>query len=247
MICFAILVHKNAEVVRNQIENIVRYNPDSQVVLYNGGNDENFALELQKLTNEKNIFLCPYSQPMMWGRLGRVLLDIMTWTDENHFIYDYLVYLDSDNMCIRAGFENYLDNIMDGYDVIGIDMWIEDDPNHPKNSPGFHMWFEWRRWIPFFKTNYFIRTFNPNQTFRFEAVKLILANLNRPFIEHQLSITRTVALEEYLYVTIAVINGAKFRSYPENSSEYIRLGDPLSLEEVQVAHESPNVFFRTPS
>ena len=39
MICFAVLAHDKPEVLESQIRNIRMYNPDSRIVLYNGGRE----------------------------------------------------------------------------------------------------------------------------------------------------------------------------------------------------------------
>jgi glycosyltransferase involved in cell wall biosynthesis len=240
LICFAILAHDNEEVLVNQVANIKKFNPGSMVVLYNGGHDSNFG-------KQANVPVCPASQPLSKGRLGRFFLDIMTWLEETGIHYDFLVNLDSDVMFVQPGFETFLHRVMQGYDCMGINMGVQHSPGEvPHWYPGQTMWEEWDWWQPFFQTDYFCGTLNSMQVYRRHIVARIVSMTDKEELERRMASTRVFALEEILYATLAVRLGANCRPYPHESTEFVRLGKPLSLDEVKQSVWRPHVFFVHP-
>ena len=239
MICFAILAHENEEVLINQINNIKHYNPGCKVVLYNGGVDSTFGLK-------SNIPICPKSRPLKKGKLGRFFLDIMTWLEETNEDYDYLVNLDSDVMFIKRGYEDYLNEHMQGYDCMGINMGIQHSPTDaPHWLPGMNMWGEWAIWQPFFGTDYFCGSLNSMQVYRKGIVAKMLTNLDIVKLETLLPKTEVYALEEILYSTLAVRCGGKHRPYPHECAKYVEWV-PLSIGQLETAQKEKNVYFVHP-
>ena len=111
-ICFTILAHNKEEILRVQLENVRRYNPNAFVVVYNGGPNEQFGLNL-------GVPISPYSQPLRYGNLTRYFYDTMRWLEELHIEYDYSVNLDNDVLFIKEGFELFIEESMQGYDCMG--------------------------------------------------------------------------------------------------------------------------------
>lgn len=239
MICFAILAHENEEVLINQIKNIKYFNPRCKIILYNGGMDPTFGLK-------SNIPICPKSRPLKKEKLGRFFLDIMTWLEETKEEYDYLVNLDSDVMFIKRGYEEYLNEHMQGYDCMGINMGIQRSPRDaPHWVPGMNMWSEWAKWQPFFGTDYFCGTLNSMQVYRNEIVTKLLENLDIVKLETLFQVTEVYALEEILYATLAVRCGGKHRSYPSECAEFVGWV-PLSIEQLDTALKKKDVYFVHP-
>lgn len=240
MIVFAVLAHENDEVLANQVENLRTFNPSCQVVLYNGGNQANLGKKL-------NIPICPYSRPLQKGRLGHFFLDTMRWLKKTKLSYDFLVNLDSDVMFVRPGFEKFLKGLMRGYDCMGINMLLQHKPDDlPHWYPGQTMWREWERWKPVFQMDYFCGCLNSMQVYRRTIVNRMLAGLDMKLVNKLIAETRVYALEEILYATLAVRCGAKHRSYPYESVEYVRLDVPIRVEEVRQAQLNPNIYFVHP-
>ena len=239
MICFAILAHENEEVLKNQIKNIKHFNPGCKVILYNGGVDPTFGLK-------SNIPICPKSRPLTKDKLGRFFLDVMTWLEETKEDYDYLVNLDSDVMFVKKGYEDFLDEQMQGYDLMGINMGIQRSPmDAPHWLPGMNMWSEWAIWQPFFGTDYFCGSLNSMQVYRKEIVSKMLKNLDTVKLETLFQITTVYALEEILYATLAVRSGGRHKPYPSESAAYVEWS-PLSIEQVETAQKEENVYFVHP-
>jgi hypothetical protein len=240
MIVFAILAHDREDVLMNQIKNIRHYNPNSSIVLYNGGTNSEFASSL-------GIPICPYSRPLSYGKLGRYLLDVMRWLESMNVKYDYLVSTDSDVLFVNGGYESFLKSHLEEHDFAGVDMHVERTPHDfPDWITGQTLWKEWGRWQPFFRTNGFCGTFNPMQVYTRKIVEKMVASVDLQHLERLLNDTEVYALEEMLHATIALRCGGKPRKYPQKMAAYTRYGRPLTLEDVQEAKQTKSVYFVHP-
>ncbi|MGZ6550742.1 MAG: glycosyltransferase family 4 protein [Tumebacillaceae bacterium] len=236
MICFAILAHANEEVLADQIENIKRFNHGCKMVLYNGGTDPEFGTSL-------SIPICPASKPLQKGKLGHFPLAVMRWLVETNESYDYLVFLDSDTLFVKPGYEQTINKLMIGYDCMGINMSIQHAPEDlPHWYPGQTMWAEWQRWQPFFGTDYFCCCLHALQLYRHATVHQMVKRLDFAHLETLIDSTDVFALEEMLLPTLAVRSGANYRQYPNTMSEMIRLGKNLDIADVNTALQLPDVY-----
>lgn len=241
-ICFVILAHENEPVLKNQVANIRRYNPHAKVVLYNGGKDPDFGKGI-------DIDICPYSRPVQVPNLGRVFFDVMKWLEESDIDYEFLINVDSDIMFVNHGFETFLQECMKGYHFMGLWMRkIEVECNDPWWWPAYTLWYEgWEKWNPFFETNdYIIGTLNAMQVYRREIVQIMLERIDINKFEELVGSTEVFAIEEILYGTLAARYGGKWQRYPTYFQEYIRLGDPLTLNEIKEAKADAAVYFVHP-
>ncbi|WP_274361647.1 hypothetical protein [Paenibacillus thermotolerans] len=243
MICFAILAHDKPEVLQSQIRNIKKYNPNAQIVLYNGGKDKKFADNL-------GIPVCPYSRPLQYGRLERYLLDTAIWLEETIMDYDYLVSVDSDVLFLRHGYEAFLQEALKEYDLMGVNMVFQSNPSElPHWVPGQMMWKEWELWQPFFGTDGFCGTLNPMQVYTHEVMAKIIADLDHSRmkeLEKCLAASSIFALEEMLLPTLAIRAGGRAMPYPLEIASFTRCGDNISLTELQVASNKEKVYFVHP-
>lgn len=239
MICFAILAHENEHILAQQVRNISDCNPGSRIVLYNSSGNPHFGRSIA------NLLICPYSRgPLAWGRTGRVLMDISAWLRETDMEYDYLVYIDSDVLFVRTGFEQFLDKVMLGYDCMGVNLHQEYAPG--AWIPGQGMWREWHVWQPFFGTDYLCGIFANGQVYRRDLFHRMYDGVDKSWLERLIMSTEVVALEEILHPTLAVRCGARFRDYPVPAASFIRQEPIMSTAEAKTAQRMSNVFFMHP-
>lgn len=240
MLCLAVLAHDNEQVLANQIENLRFYNPNALIVLYNGGVNPDYG-------SGSGAILCPYSRPLVYGKLTRYLFDVMRWLEETQTDYDYLVSVDSDVMFVNHGYESFLNQWLQEYDCMGVNMGIQRSPSEvPHWVPGQMLWREWDWWQPFFKTDGFCGTLNPMQVYTRRIIRRLLPLVDVKLLERLLQSTEVFALEEMLHATLAVAAGGKPIKYPTDTAAFTRCGDSLSLAEVKQARRSSNVFFVHP-
>jgi hypothetical protein len=243
LICFAILAHENEEALSEQIKNIQCFNPNSKIVLYNGGTNKEFGVN-------QNIPVCPYSRPLRWGNITPYFFDIMKWLEETKAEYDFLVNLDNDVLFIKPGFEQFLGKAMRFYDCMGTYLQTHYSPN---NSglwfPGTTMWREWDKWKSFFQINYFCSYFNPGQVYRHSIVKKMLSGIDTAKLENLWTNTNVFALEEIFFITLAISKGAIYRGYPwslEEGKNYVFFGDSIGIDKIKEALNKPNFYWIHP-
>lgn len=243
MIYFAILAHENEDVLSEQIKNIRYFNPNSKVVLYNGGTNKQFGVN-------QNIPICPYSRPLSWGNITPYYFDVMRWLEEIKTEYDFIVNLDHDILFIKPGFEQFLEEVLQSHDCMGPHLQTHYSPSDNREwFPGITMWREWDQWKDFFQTNYFYSYFNPGQVYRHSTVKQMLSGINIKKLEELWSTTKVRALEEMFFITLAISKGAKYREYPwsfEESTNYVTDVGSIGLEKIKEALTKPNFYWVHP-
>ncbi len=243
MICFALLAHENEEVLSEQIKNIQYFNPNSKIVLYNGGDDKQFG-------TAHNIPICPYSRPLPYERFARVSFDVMRWLEETGVEYDFLVNLDHDILFIKPGFEEFLEETMQSYDCMGTYLKTHRSPNDTGSwYPGIMMWREWEMWKVFFNTNYFCSYFNPGQVYRHSIVRKMISGIDMVELENLWSNTNVFALEEMFYITLAMSKGASYIGYPwsyEEGRNYVVFGGSIGLDKIREALTKPDFYWVHP-
>lgn len=243
MIYFAILAHENEDVLSEQIKNIRYFNPNSKVVLYNGGTNKQFGVN-------QNIPICPYSRPLRWGNITPYFFDVMRWLEEIKAEYDFIVNLDHDILFIKPGFEQFLEEVMQSHDCMGPHLQTHYSPNDNRSwVPGITMWMEWDKWKDFFQTNYFYSYFNPGQVYRHSIVKQMLSEINIKELEELFSNTNVSALEEMFFITLAIGKGAKYLGYPwsfEESTNYVTDVGSIGLEKIKEALTKPSFYWVHP-
>lgn len=243
MLCFALLAHKNEHALLQQIRNIRKYNGKHvKIVLYNGGTDPDFGKHACK---RENVMYCPYSSPLKRGKTGRFYYDVMRWLEEKKVHYDYLVYTESDVLFVNGGFEKLLQKELRGYDFIGKRIRNVTNPKTTTWDPGISMWKEWNRWKPFFKNDHFYGTLNPMQVYRHAIIKHMLSRIDKTKLEWLFKNTKTFALGEMLYITLAVLCGGRGKEYPLPAKKYLRVSR-LRLGEVKQAKRTPQIMFVHP-
>lgn len=243
MIYFAILAHENEDILSEQIKNVRYFNPNSKIVLYNGGTNKQFGVN-------QNIPICPYSRPLRWGHTSPYFFNVMKWLEEINTEYDFIVNLDHDVLFIKPGFEQFLEEVMQSYDCMGPYLQIHYSPNHnPSWFPGVTMWREWDKWKDFFQTNYFYSYFNPGQVYRHSIVKQMLSGINIEKLEELWSTTNVIALDEMLFITLAISQGAKYREYPwsfEEGKNYVIDTGSINFDKIKEALTKPDFYWIHP-
>ncbi|MDF2903243.1 MAG: glycosyltransferase, partial [Bacillus sp. (in: firmicutes)] len=242
-ICFTILAHNNEEALKVQLENVRHFNPNAFIVIYNGGPNEHFGLNL-------GVPVCPYSQPLRYGNLTRYFYDTMRWLEDLHIEYDYLINLDNDVLFIKEGFEEFIKEEMKGYDCMGPHMQIQHSPfDFPKFIPGLTMWREWDTWQPLFKTDYFARYFNPGQVYNHQIIRKMLSFESFEQVEELWLNSKVAALEEMFWITFTLYHGGKCKEYPwdfNESLQFVRHKPQITEKEVTLAKQEPNYFWIHP-
>lgn len=237
MIYFVISVQWNNDVLANQVENIRKFNPNSKVWIYNAGTMKLGA----------DLPVCPVSRPLKPGKLALAFLDTIAWLEQTNAQYDFLVFLNSEVMFIKPGFERYMKRLMHGYDFMGMNSHIQCSPQDtPHWITGQHMWREWDRWQPVLKCDFFYGALFANQVYRKQIISKIWSSLDKAKLEQLIELSEVYSLEEILPPTLVASNKGKPRAYPPESCEYARFGVPVSVPELAAASQKNDVYFVYP-
>lgn len=232
-ICFAISVHENKEVIKDLLNNIRTFCPNSSIVLFRSGNDRSLCEGL-------GYPVCPTSKSLSWGKnIILFHLNIMEWLEEIDYDYDYLTIIDSDALFVKKGFEEFIISEMENFDYMApfrrfpeIDWY-----------PGGIMIKEWTKWQKIFNINYFLACFNPGQTFSKKFVQQIINFPNFYLIKKIINESKTWVFEEIFFPTIAETLGIKAKPYPSNVQKWIRFRPYFTEEEIKKAIETDEACF----
>lgn len=235
-ICFAILVHNKREVIRDLIDNIRYFCPNSSIVLYNGGDEPD-------LCNGLEYPVCPASKKLSYGFLASFMLDTMEWLEEIHYEYDYLISLDSDVLFAKEGFEKFIIQAMKDTEYMGVDMRV------PQKSwyPGVLFRRERDLWRSLFKDDPFLKAFNVGQVFGRSFVKALLTCDQLKVLKKNLQKTKCFAIEEIIFVNMAKLLGFEPKSYPNDVGLSIRYRPHYSYKEfIQFMNKNTSCFLFHP-
>lgn len=222
-ICFAISFHENKEVIKDLLDNIRFFCPNSSIVLFRSGEDPN-------LFDGLSYPICPTSKSLTYGSgLIWFHLNVMEWLEKINLEYDYLINLDSDNLFAKKGFEEFVSSEMNGYDYMATHKRIPE----PEWYPGLFMKRVWSTWQPIFNTADFVGCFNPGQIFSRNFVKKILNYSKLGQIKKAIEETETFAVEEIIFPTLAETLGVKAKAYPDKVQDWIRYRPHFSANEIQ--------------
>lgn len=118
---FSIPVHENQEIINNQIENILNYNPNAKIIIHvNKSFLKNFDLTK---TNYENVYVnsksfnYTYSKGLLWIHINNFLEAITLNLDFNYFII-----LSSNEMFIKHGLNLYIETYKNGAQIIEYDI-----------------------------------------------------------------------------------------------------------------------------
>lgn len=220
-ICFAVLVHNKKNLVKELLQNIKTFCPNSSIVLFNGGSDP-------KLCDGLGYPVCPDSRKLHYGFLPMYHLDVMKWLESIQFDYDYLINLDSDCLFVQKGFEDYILESMKDADYMGVrleiarDNWVVADTFRKEQE----------KWKPLFDVEPLYGTFNVGQVFSKDYIQALISIPEMPLLVKNIEETGTFALEEIVFVNMAKQLGLRYKSFPNEVNKIIRWRPYHSLDDV---------------
>lgn len=234
-ICFAILVHENRNLIKQLIENVQYFCPNSKIVLYNGGNDPTLCEGL-------GVPVCPTSRKLKYGWTTIYFLETMEWLEELGIQYEYFINIDSDALFIRKGYEEFIQTEMVDTDYMAVNLRIaeEDWPI------GKELKKDIDRWKELFIVNPFYGIFNVGQVFSRSFVKALLEPELKQRLKNALLETRSFGTDEILFVNMAKELGFRTKKYPITAGK-IRYRPYFTLVEmIHCLNNRRNVFLCHP-
>ncbi len=234
-ICFAILVHENRNLVKQLIDNVRYFCPNSTIVLYNGGNDPT-------LCDGLGVPVCPSSRKLKYGRTTIYFLETMEWLEELSIEYEYFINIDSDALFIRKGYEEFIQTEMVDTDYMAVRLRIPDENWYV----GKELKKDIDRWKELFNVNPFYGIFNVGQVISRSFVKALLEPGRKQRLKKALLETSAFGTDEILFVNMAKELGFRTKKYPDITARMIRYRPYFTLDEMIHCLNNSNVFLCHP-
>jgi predicted O-methyltransferase YrrM len=248
---FACLVHESPECIIDLVRNLRALDPASSVLLYNGSTNRsllNHGLPLARYGAQ----LHPASRPLSWGRLHEFALDCMEFALQRQK-FDLLTIVDSDQLCLRQGYSEYLTRFLNGKQRVGL---IGNSPavQAANNAAGpaivaheeLELWRPLLLRFPRGEQKFVHWSFWPSTVFTRDAARdLVDFFRNDSQLRAIMGQTKIWASEEIVLPTLAALLGYEIVPNP-CSYDYVRYRVSYSLADADIALGRPDVFWMHP-
>jgi glycosyltransferase involved in cell wall biosynthesis len=248
---FACLVHESRECVLDLVRNLRCLDPDSVILLYNGGGDRGL-LNHGFPFNRYNTIVHPSPKPMRWGALHGFALDCMQFALD-HLSFDTLTIVDSDQLGTQPGYSRYLGKALSG--TSGVGMFVNSPERQPSTTrvpPAVQAWKEFELWRPLLcrfpngKDRFVHWSFWPSTVFTADSVKALVSFFKTDAqLSDILARSRMWATEEVLFPTISALLGFQLVKNP-CSYEFVRYRSRYTQHQIDSAFARPTVFWVHP-
>jgi hypothetical protein len=115
---FACLVHESQECVVDLVRNLRHLDPDSAILLYNGGRDPGLLGRSFCVDGDEPL-VHPDAKPLQWGKLHDFAIDCMRFALET-LEFGSLTIVDSDQLLLRHGYSELIAHTLAGRPQIGM-------------------------------------------------------------------------------------------------------------------------------
>jgi hypothetical protein len=221
-ICFAVLVHRDRDLVIQLINNIKYYCPNSLIVLYNGGDDPH-------LCDNLGVPVCPSSKKLDRGFTTIYFIETMEWLEEMGLNYEYFINIDSDALFFRHGYEEFVQREMQDTDYMAVSLRIPEDDWYI----GIEMRKDLERWNQLFNTDPLYGIFNVGQVISKPLIKALLEPDRKEKIKKALIETISFGTDETVFVNMAKELKFRVKCYPyDTDSLLIRYRPYFTLSEM---------------
>lgn len=254
---YACLVHEKPECILDLVRNLGYHDPDSTILLYNGGSDPDLLknpFDFEQYNGRVRVH--PEPRPMKWGWLHDFALDCMNYS-LRHLEFDTLTIVDSDQLAVRPGYSQYLYGLLAGRDkgINKVGMLGNSPMRQPPSTrvpPAAKAFKEFDLWKPFLRKfpngeELFVHwTFWPSTVFTRDLAR----DLTRLFREDELlkdilSRTQIWASEEVILPTLTRLLGYGIHENP-CSYDFVKYRAVYNVDQLNRAFDKRNVFWIHP-
>lgn len=248
---FACLVHENQECVIDLVRNLRFLDPDSVILLYNGGNSHEL-LNRHFPFERYGVVVHPAPRQVAWGVLHPFALDSMTWALENE-VFDTLTIVDSDQLLTRHGYSEYLRRHLaasENIGVLGSSAIVQTAGTRVGPAEVAHREFElWRpllRKFPRGEEKFVHWCFWPSTVFLADAVRdLTHLFATNHLLQEIMKRTCIWASEEVILPTLVALLGYKVEINPA-SLDFVRYRVSYDSHQIECALEREDVYWMHP-
>jgi hypothetical protein len=220
---YACLVHEARDCVFDLCRNLRSVDPDSTILLYNGGHDAGL-LAPDPAFDRLGVVVHPNPRPMRWGSLHDFALDCMRFAQAEH-PFDTMTIVDSDQLALRPGWTAAVQECRDREpDKIGL---LGNNAQRllpgTDNASAITAWREVDLWRPFLKRfahgedKFGHWSFWPGTVFTAEAARALVDLFDRD--DELREIMRQSHLwvtQEILFPTLTALLGFRVARSPDS-------------------------------
>lgn len=217
---YACLVHEKRDCIVDLVRNLRHFDPDSQILLYNGGEDPQLLCGGFPFERYGAIIL-PDTRPLQWGRLHDFALDSLRFALQN-LNWDTLTIVDSDQLALRPGYSQFLAQILHKKENVGLlssvpvrqaaDTTIAPARDAHKE---IDLWRPFLRRFPHGEQKYVHWSFWPSTVFTRDAGQALLDLFtNDKQLQEIMDRSRIWATEEIVLPTLVALLGYRIMAHP---------------------------------
>lgn len=249
---YACLVHENEDCILDMARNLHYHDPESRILIYNGSGNPRL-IDPAHSYDRFGVVLYPDPVPVQWGYLHDFALKCMEFALDN-FDFDTLTIVDSDQLCIRSGYADYLGRFLKSNPGAGMlsSMPARISHDNRTNLVALQAFKEYSLWKPLLQSfpdgeNKFVHwTFWPSSVFTVNAVR----DLVRLFQENELlkeimKKTKIWATEEVIFPTLVRLLGYEIVQNP-CSYDFVRYKKTYAIQDIETAFQKKEVYWMHP-
>lgn len=248
---YACLVHESEDCIIDLVRNLHYLDPDAAILLYNGG--QQTALMKQQFPFSKfNAHIHPSPVPVKWGYLHSFALNCMEYALE-HFSFDTITIVDSDQLAIRSGFTDYISSFLSGTSNVGMLSSRHEKVLRDTNiAPAIHAFREYDLWQPFLRkfadgeSKFLHWTFWPSTVFTADAARdLVRIFKTDLYLQEIMKASKIWATEEIILPTLTRLLGYDIAQNP-SSYDYVKYKVAHSISDLEHAFRRTDAFWMHP-
>jgi hypothetical protein len=248
---YACLVHESPECVLDLVRNLRHLDPDSAILLYNGGRDP-LLLDGPWPFDRYGAMVHPRPRPLAWGWVHEFALDCLRHALER-LPFDTLTVVDSDQLALRPGYPARLAEHLRGRDRVGLlGSAPGTQPRTTQVAPAVLAYREFDLWRPFLRrfpdgeAKFVHWTFWPATVFTAPAAAALVRLWDEDAqLAAILARSKMWATEEVLLPTLVALLGFEVAASP-CSYDYVRFRVPYTLAQLDAALARPDAFWVHP-
>ncbi|MEX6688159.1 glycosyltransferase [Danxiaibacter flavus] len=250
---YACLVHEQPDCILDLVENLHYNDPESTILLYNGGTNSNLVPENFPL-RKYNAVRHPAPRPVKHGYLHDFALRSMQYMLEG-LDNDILTIVDSDQLSIKPGYTVFMSSFfsnLDGRAGMLSSNPLRVDRNNKTNNVALQAFREFDLWKPLLAQfeggeDHFVHwTFWPSTVFTKDACKDLLQLFNtNATLQEIMRHTKIWASEEVILPTLVKLLGYDICANP-CSYNLVRYRQDVHTDELNKAFLKPDMYWVHP-
>lgn len=250
---FACLVHEKGDCIADLVSNLRYQDPSSLILLYNGGPEPGLLAAFRG--NREGVFVHPAPAVMKHGYLHGFALDCMGFALE-HFEFDTLTIVDSDQLCLRKGYSEFLTTFFASPAGRAVGMLSSKParvgPDNKTNLVALQAFKEYELWKPFIQDfpdgeQKFVHwTFWPSTVFTRDAIRdLVRLFRENLLLQEIMGRTKIWATEEVILPTLVRLLGYEIAANP-CSYEFVNYKKTYTVQDLSAALKKEEAYWVHP-